>query len=52
MATLGSPQTSAGIQSFYDAQTTGPKIDPRIFIVVVIVFTLVILVIDHIIVAG
>ena len=47
MATLGSPQTSAGIQSFYDAQTTGPKIDPRILIVVVVAFTIIILVADH-----
>jgi len=47
MASLGSPQTSAGIQSFYDAQTTGPKIDPRIFIVIVVAFTIIILVADH-----
>ena len=47
MATLGSPSTSAGIQSFYDAQTKGPKIDPRILIAVVVIFTLIILVADH-----
>jgi preprotein translocase subunit Sec61beta len=50
MAGLFSPQTSAGITSFYDAPTKGPKIDPRIFLVIVIAFTLIILVADHFII--
>lgn len=47
MPGLYTPQSSAGITSFYDAPTKGPRIDPRILIVVVVVFTIVILIADH-----
>jgi preprotein translocase subunit Sec61beta len=47
MPGLGSPQTSAGIQSFYDAQTKGPKINPKILLAIVVIFTIIILVADH-----
>ena len=47
MPGLFTPQSSAGIQSFYDAQTTGPKINPKILIAVVVAFTVIVLVADH-----
>ncbi len=47
MAGLYTPQSSAGITSFYDAPTTGPKLDPRIVLIAVVAFTVIILVADH-----
>lgn len=47
MPGLFSPQTSAGITSFYDAPTKGPRIDPKILVAAVVILTLVILVADH-----
>ena len=48
MAGIYSPQSGAGIQSFYDAPTKGPKIDPRLILVAVIIFTAAVLIADHI----
>lgn len=47
MSELFTPQSSAGITSFYDAPTKGPKINPKILLVLVIIFTIAILVADH-----
>ncbi|MFI5412624.1 MAG: preprotein translocase subunit Sec61beta [Candidatus Micrarchaeales archaeon] len=47
MPGLYTPQSSAGIQSFYDAPTKGPKIDPRILLAIIVAFTIIILVADH-----
>jgi preprotein translocase subunit Sec61beta len=47
MTGIYSPQSSAGVTSFYDAPSKGPKLDPRIVIVAVVVFTAIILVADH-----
>lgn len=47
MAGLFTPQSSAGITSFYDAPIKGPKIDPRILLAIVVICTLLILVADH-----
>ena len=46
---IGSPQSSAGILSFYDAQTNGPKLNPKIVLIAVVAFVLVVLVINHLI---
>ncbi len=46
------PQSSAGITSFYDAPTKGPHINPKILIVAVAVFAFVILIADHFIMAA
>lgn len=46
MATLYSPQSQAGIMSFYDAPTKGPKISPKAVIVAIMVFAIVIIIID------
>jgi preprotein translocase subunit Sec61beta len=47
MAGIYTPQSSAGVTSFYDVQSKGPKINPKIFLIIVVVFTVIILVADH-----
>ena len=47
MAGLMSPQTQSGIQNFYDAQTRGPKIPPKVLIAAVIIFGIIIVIADH-----
>ncbi len=49
MASLYSPQSQAGVLSFYDAPTKGPKLSPKVIIVAVVVFAIIILVADHLI---
>ncbi len=44
---LQSPQSSAGIVNFYDAPTNGPQINPKIILIVVMVFAIAIIVVDH-----
>ncbi|MGC8571905.1 MAG: preprotein translocase subunit Sec61beta [Candidatus Micrarchaeia archaeon] len=52
MATIGSPQSQAGIMSFYDAQTTGPKLSPKAIIIFIIIFVIIVLIVGHIIYYG
>ncbi len=47
MASLYSPQSQAGVLSFYDAPARGPKINPKIMLIVLIVFAVVILAANH-----
>ncbi len=47
MASLYSPQSQAGVMSFYDAPAKGPKISQKIIFIAVAVFAIVVLVIDH-----
>ncbi len=51
MPGLSSPQSSAGILSFYDAQTPGPKFNPKIVLAIVVIFVLIVLIVNHIIYA-
>jgi len=51
MANLYTPQSQAGVLSFYDAPTKGPKMNPKILLIIIVVFALVILVADHFIYA-
>ncbi len=44
---IGSPQQSAGILSFYDAQTNGPKLNPKVVLIIVVAFVVVVLAINH-----
>lgn len=44
---LSTPQQSAGILSFYDAPEKGPKINVKIIIIAVTLFTLFIVIFDH-----
>ncbi|MDE1865474.1 MAG: preprotein translocase subunit Sec61beta [Candidatus Micrarchaeota archaeon] len=48
MPGLYSPQSQAGVQSFYDAPTKGPKVDPRFIIAAILIFTAAVLIVDHI----
>ncbi len=47
MPGLYTPQSSAGITSFYDAPTKGPKINPKVLLIIVVIFTVIVLVADH-----
>ena len=44
---LSTPQQQAGILSFYDAPEKGPKVNVRMMMIAVALFTLVILIFDH-----
>lgn len=50
MPGLSSPQSQAGIINFYDAQTAGPKLNPKIVLIVIVVFVLAIIVLNRLIV--
>jgi preprotein translocase subunit Sec61beta len=47
MPTLSSPQSQAGVMSFYDAQTNGPKLNVKVILIAVTVFALAIMIVDH-----
>ncbi|MGC8662423.1 MAG: preprotein translocase subunit Sec61beta [Candidatus Micrarchaeia archaeon] len=47
MATLGTPQTQAGILSFYDAPEKGPKISAKLVLILVALIAIIILIFDH-----
>lgn len=47
MASLRSPQSSAGIINFYDAQTSGPKLNAKIVLIAVIAFAIIVIVANH-----
>jgi preprotein translocase subunit Sec61beta len=47
MASLYSPQSQAGVLSFYDAPAKGPKLNPKIVLIVVVVFALAVILLDH-----
>jgi preprotein translocase subunit Sec61beta len=49
MALLQTPQSQAGVMSFYDAPTKGPKVNPKIVLIVVIAFAVIVLLANHII---
>jgi preprotein translocase subunit Sec61beta len=44
---LSSPQQSAGILSFYDAPELGPKLNAKLVLTIVGLFTLLVLILDH-----
>ncbi len=48
MADVFAPQSGAGVMSFYDAKTNGPRINPKLMLAIVILFTVIVLVLDHI----
>lgn len=47
MPGLYTPSSQAGIQSFYDAPSKGPKLNPKIILVIIVVFAVAVLVVDH-----
>ena len=44
---ISTPQQQAGILSFYDAPELGPRLNAKFFLIVVAVFTIMIMVLDH-----
>jgi preprotein translocase subunit Sec61beta len=52
MATLSTPQSQAGVLSFYDAPEKGPLLNVKIFLGVVFAFSVVVLVFDHFLAAA
>jgi preprotein translocase subunit Sec61beta len=44
---LSTPQQQAGILSFYDAPERGPKLNARVMLIAVALFTLLIIIFDH-----
>lgn len=48
MPGLYTPQSQAGVMSFYDAPTGGPKINPKFILAFVVLLTAIVLVVDHI----
>lgn len=51
MATLSSPQSQAGVMSFYDAPVKGPKLNVKIILIAILIFAVVIMLLDHFVVA-
>jgi preprotein translocase subunit Sec61beta len=49
---LYSPQSQAGITSFYDAPSPGPKLNPKIVLIVVFSLAIVIVLLNHAIFYG
>lgn len=47
MASLSSPQSQAGVLSFYDAPAKGPKINLKILLVTITAFAVIILIANH-----
>ncbi len=47
MPSLQQPQNQAGIMSFYDAPELGPKVNVKSILLIVVVFSLVIIVLNH-----
>ncbi len=52
MPGIMSPQSQAGISSFYDAQTRGPKLNPKIVLACIVAFALIIIIINAVIAYG
>ncbi|MCL5099722.1 MAG: preprotein translocase subunit Sec61beta [Candidatus Marsarchaeota archaeon] len=49
MASLYSPQSQAGVLSFYDAPSKGPRMNPKLVIAVVVVVAALIILANHLI---
>jgi len=47
MASVYSPQSQAGVLSFYDAPTKGPKLNPKLVLITVVMLTAIIIVVNH-----
>ena len=47
MASISTPQQQAGILSFYDAPERGPKLSPKVILILVAAFTIIVIVANH-----
>ena len=52
MATISGPRSQAGIISFYDAPEKGYLFNPKVFLVAVMVFAIIVIVLDHFVAAA
>jgi len=48
MATLYTPQSQAGIMSFYDAPSKGPKVGPKVVLIAIVAFAIILIIINHV----
>ncbi len=44
---LNTPQQQAGILSFYDAPERGPRVNAKVLLIAVALFTLLVIIFDH-----
>lgn len=44
---LSTPQQQAGILSFYDAPEKGPRLNAKFVLIIIAVFTVCVIVLDH-----
>ncbi len=49
MAGVQQPASQAGIFNYYDAQSKGPQISIKIFLIVILVLAVVVVVFDHVV---
>lgn len=49
MPSLMGPQSQTGVMSFYDAQTNGPKINPKMVLIAIMAFAIVMIIVDHLV---
>ena len=47
MPGISTPQQQAGVLSFYDAPEKGPRMNAKVVLIVILVFTLIVLAFDH-----
>ncbi|MDE1825814.1 MAG: preprotein translocase subunit Sec61beta [Candidatus Micrarchaeota archaeon] len=48
MPTLSTPQSQAGVMSFYDAPSKGPQMNARLVLVGIAIFSVAILILDYV----
>lgn len=47
MANIATPQSQAGVMSFYDAPSRGPSMSPKVVLLIVMLFAVMIILLDH-----
>ena len=47
MAQISTPQSQAGVLSFYDAPERGPQYNAKLVLALVLVFAVIVLIFDH-----
>ncbi|MDE1823379.1 MAG: preprotein translocase subunit Sec61beta [Candidatus Micrarchaeota archaeon] len=47
---LSTPQSQAGILSFYDAPERGPSLNPRVVLIAVVIFAVLVIIFNHFVV--
>ena len=47
---ISTPQSQAGILSFYDAPERGPSLNPRVVLIAVVIFSVLVIIFNHFVV--